>query len=118
MAPTAWPLFKRSSVAAFERSVTLQLDAYHSDLESGGIKRLIVEGEWALRQMVYELLKRVIGQVFRDADDVASATTNFFNADQDVRVGASKGIRKTEKIFEDFRFLIVSRLRKTGTGHA
>ena len=60
--------------------------------------------------MVYELLKRVIGQVFRDADDVASATTNFFNADQDVRVGASKGIRKPEKIFEDFRFLIVSRL--------
>jgi hypothetical protein len=90
----------------------LQLDADHSDLESGDIKRLIVEVEWALRQVVYELLKRVIGQVFRDADDVASATTNFINADQDVRVGASKGIRKTEKIFDDFRFLIVSRLRK------
>ena len=54
----------------------------------------------------------MIGQVFRDADDVASATTNFFNADQDVPVGASKGIRKTEKIFDDFRFLIVSRLEK------
>ena len=65
-----------------------------------------------MRQVVDELLKRVVGQVFRDADDVASATTNFFNADQDIRVGASKGIRKTEKIFEEFRFLIVSRLGK------
>src|ERR1700674_222573 len=81
----------------------------HSDLKPLDGHPGVGEGYRAVRLAVDELLKVLIQQMRADPTHDAAATASLFDPNEDVSIGLTPGVCKSEDVFEEFALLLVCR---------